>query len=82
MFGGYHVVYTLLRQDCTIISASTDGKTTLSGLGCSLIQREGQRFFSSLVNEPHPSQWAATDGARSAIMPMSGGRRPAAPTAQ
>ena len=37
----------------------------LDGLGCALIRREGQRFFSSLVDEPHQSQWAAIDGARS-----------------
>ncbi len=37
----------------------------LGGLGCALIRREGQRFFSSLVNEPHQSQWAAIDEARS-----------------
>ena len=45
----------------------------LGGLGCALIRREGQRFFSSLVNEPHQSQWAAIDGARSSsAVPHSG----------
>ena len=45
----------------------------LDGLGCALIRREGQRFFSSLVNEPHQSQWAAIDGARSnSAVPYSG----------
>ena len=45
----------------------------LGGLGCALIRREGQRFFSSLVNEPHQSQWAAIDGARSnSAVPYAG----------
>jgi hypothetical protein len=28
----------------------------------------GQRFFSSLVNEPHQSQWAAIDEVRSVLI--------------
>ena len=45
----------------------------LDGLGCALIRREGQRFFSSLVDEPHQSQWAAIDGARSnSAVPYAG----------
>jgi len=45
----------------------------LGGLGCALIRREGQRFFSSLVDEPHQSQWAAIDGARSnSAVPYAG----------
>jgi hypothetical protein len=41
----------------------------LGDLGCALIRREGQRFFSSLVNEPHQPRWAAAGGARS-ILPF------------
>ncbi len=44
----------------------------LGGLGCTLIRREGQRFFSSLVNEPPLSRWAAMDEARSIL--LCGGR--------
>lgn len=44
----------------------------LGGLGCTLIRREGQRFFSSLVNEPPLSRWAAMEEARSIL--LCGGR--------
>ena len=53
------------RKAWTDADIAEHGEAILGGLGCSLIRREGQRFFSSLVNEPHPSQWAATNGARS-----------------
>ena len=38
------------------------------GLGCSLNRCEEQRFFSSLMNEPRQSRWAAIDEARSDFM--------------
>ncbi len=43
----------------------------LGGLGCFLNRCGKQRFFSSLVNEPRQSRWAAIDEARSGFsMPL------------
>jgi len=57
------LVYTVGR----IREQTTTLDDILGDLGWALIRREGQRFFSSLVDEPHQPRWAAVDGARSIL---------------
>jgi len=57
--------YTVARVSETVKHDDLLPYHTLERLAASLhYRREGQRFFSSLVNEPCQSHWAAIDGVR------------------
>jgi len=65
---------TALRFGGILEDCGSANVVTLGGLGCHLIRREGQRFFSSLVNGPRQSRWAAMDEARSNFGPEQASR--------